>query len=216
MFSEEEMELYLVSSLFLLFFAGFDTSSTTTSVTLHFLAEKQDVQERLFNEISEKLESIDIEDLDYNAVQSLPYLDMVVNEALRIWPIGFLERKCTKPYKVPGTNFTIPAGMLVQIPYSGIMRDQQYYKNPNDFDPENFSPENKAKRNPYAFLAFGQGPRKCLGIRFAFLTMKLCLVRLIYKFKVLPSHLTPSKLEVDPLDQSAMPKGGVFINLEER
>ena len=110
----------------------------------------------------------------------------------------------------------IPEGMLVNIPNGGIMRDPEYFENPDEFDPEHFSPENKAKRNPYAFLAFGQGPRNCIGMRFALLAIKICLVRMIKEFKVVPSPKTPAKFELDPMNQSAMSKGGVHIRLERR
>ena len=53
-----------------------------------------------------------------------------------------------------------------------IMKDEKYFNNPEKFDPDNFSPEKKAERNPYAFLAFGQGPRNCIGMRFALLQVQ--------------------------------------------
>ena len=56
-----------------------------------------------------------------------------------------------------------------------IMKDEKYFNNPEKFDPENFSPERKAKRSPYAFLAFGQGPRNCVGMRFALLQVNILL-----------------------------------------
>jgi cytochrome P450 len=49
------------------------------------------------------------------------------------------------------------------------MKDEKYFSNPEIFDPDNFSPEKKAQRSPYSFLAFGQGPRNCIGMRFALL-----------------------------------------------
>ena len=33
------------------------------------------------------------------SIQALPYLDMVVYETLRFWPLGDLERKCVKDYR---------------------------------------------------------------------------------------------------------------------
>ncbi len=61
-----------------------------------------------------------------------------------------------------------------------IMKDEKYFSNPEKFDPEHFSPEKKAERSPYTFLAFGQGPRNCIGMRFALLQVmkkgtKVCL-----------------------------------------
>ena len=82
---------------------------------------------------------------------NMEYLDMVVNETMRHYPLaGEIERVCTKDYTVPGTNFTVPKGMTVQICASGIMMDERYYPNPSQFTPENFSRENKEKRNPYS------------------------------------------------------------------
>lgn len=54
------------------------------------------------------------------------------------------------------------------------MKDPQYYPNPDAFDPElHFNPSAKAERSPYSFLAFGQGPRNCIGMRFALLQVRL-------------------------------------------
>jgi cytochrome P450 len=39
----------------------------------------------------------------------------VIHESLRIYPLSIIERRCVKDYKVPGVDFVIPEGMLVQI-----------------------------------------------------------------------------------------------------
>jgi hypothetical protein len=39
----------------------------------------------------------------------------VVSEALRLYPLTILERLCVKDYKIPGVDFVVPKGMLVQI-----------------------------------------------------------------------------------------------------
>ena len=73
--------------------------------------------------------------------------------------------------------------MLVQFPTHAYMRDPQYFPNPDEFNPENFSPKNKASRSPYAYLSFGQGPRNCVGMRFALLNIKVAFARLLLNYR---------------------------------
>lgn len=60
-------------------------------------------------------------------------------------------------------SLTIPKGTVVVIPAEVVHRDEEHFPNPLNFDPERFSAESKGKRNPYAYLAFGVGPRNCIG-----------------------------------------------------
>ncbi|TRY73186.1 hypothetical protein TCAL_02546 [Tigriopus californicus] len=214
---DDEIELFLLSNAFILFFAGFDTSSTIMSVASYFLATHEDVQEKLYDEISEAIAQNDGSDvLDYTTVQALPYLDKVVHETLRIYPLTIIERACVKDYQIPGTNFVIEKDMLVQIPSTAIMKDPKYYDNPNEFDPENFSPEAKAKRNPYAFLAFGQGPRNCVGMRFALLQVKISLIRLLANYKLERCSQTLTELIPDPKSITIQPKGDILLTILPR
>lgn len=79
-------------------------------------------------------------------------------------PFPFLPRMCNKTYKVPETDIVIEPGTVVQIPVQSIHRDPDYYRNPDKFDPERFNDEGKDQMRP--FLAFGEGPRNCIGKNF--------------------------------------------------
>ena len=187
------------------------------SVCLYYLAKNPDCQANLHDEIDAVIgDNNGSRHLDYSVVQELPYLDKVVQETLRLYPLMFLERKCMKDYKIPDSDFTIPKGMLVQICHHAIMRDPKYYPSGDTFDPENFSPENKAARSPYAYLPFGQGPRNCIGMRFALLQMKVAISRVMADYKVLPSPKTVKELIGDPQSSSVLPKGGIYLSLESR
>jgi cytochrome P450 len=141
---------------------------------------------------------------------------MVVNETLRFYPLVFIERKCSKPYKIPGSNFVVPKGMLIQIPDGGIMRSPKFFPDPDNFNPDNFSPEFNTNRNPYAFLSFGLGPRNCIGMRFALMSVKICLIKMVRNFRLLASSKSPEKLVPDPMSLSGQPKGGVWLKIEKR
>ena len=47
-----------------------------------------------------------------------------------------------------------------------------------------FTPEEKAKRHPCAYMAFGYGPRNCIGMRYALLELKMALIEIVSKFKI--------------------------------
>jgi len=63
-------------------------------------------------------------------------------------------------------------------------------------DAREFNPMRHAeKRNPLLYLAFGLGPRNCVGMKFALVEMKLALVKLLQKFEFHPTKNTPVTLK---------------------
>jgi len=74
-----------------------------------------------------------------------------------------LNRECSKPYKIPGTDTVLEKGIPVFIPVTALHYDPNYYPEPDRFDPERFSEEEKQKRHHYVYLPFGEGPRICIG-----------------------------------------------------
>lgn len=215
---EDELEILLVANTLQLFLAGYETTSTILSVIIYFLAKNPDVQELAYQEIKDIIdENGSLEQLDYHTVKDrLQYLEKLIFEATRHYPLTVVERECVKDYKINGMEFVIPKGMLVQIPSLAFMKDEANFPDPEKFDPENFSPEQKAVRSPYAYLAFGQGPRNCIGMRFALLQMKIALTHVLYNYKVIPCAKTVEKLVPDPLSRTGQPIGGVWVKLEKR
>lgn len=71
------------------------------------------------------------------------------------------------------------------------------------------------KRHPLAFLAFGLGPRNCIGMKFALVEMKLALVNLLKNFEFLPSENTPTHLElIEGIVRH--PKNGISLKFKKR
>ena len=81
---------------------------------------------------------------------------------------GFaLMRRATEDYAVPNSKHVIPKGSTVFIPVIGFHFDEKYFKNANTFDPDRWTPEEIAKRPSNAYIPFGDGPRNCIGMRYA-------------------------------------------------
>jgi cytochrome P450 family 6 len=153
----------VAAQCFVFFIAGFETSSTAAQFALYELARNPDIQKKLQEEIDEVSRQHGGK-ITYEAVQGMELLDRVVAETLRMYPpVPVLTRQCTKTYTIPGTNAVIDEGVLAIIPVYAIQRDERYFPNPSKFDPDRFTEENKAKRDNYVYLPFGEGPRVCIG-----------------------------------------------------
>lgn len=150
----------LAAEGFIFYSGGFETSSTLMTFCIYELALNPDIQERLREEIKEATDENDGK-LSYEMLVGMKYMDMVINETLRKYPpIPQHSRKTTKEYKIPGTELILEKGVSIEIPVFAFQRDPEYFPEPEIFDPERFLPENVKSRHPFAFIPFGEGPRK--------------------------------------------------------
>lgn len=160
----ELSEALMMAQMFVFFGAGFETSSTASSYTLHQLAFNPDCQEKVQAEIDRVLEKYDNK-ITYEAIKEMNYLEMAFFEAMRMYPsVAFLIRMCrSKEYTFPEINLSIHEDVKVIIPIQAIQMDEKYFNEPNRFDPERFSFGSKDARKNFVYLAFGEGPRACVG-----------------------------------------------------
>jgi len=212
--TDEEKSFLLVANLLLMFFAGQDTISITMATVIHQLIFHQEVQENIFQEIMEVFPE-ECDELTWDKVHECEYMDRAIQEAMRYSnAFDSTERTCTKDYKVPGTEIIIPKGRIVKLYLAGMMEKGKNFKNPKEFDPDNFLPENKP--NKFAFQAFGQGPRACVGYRYAMVSLKIALISLLRHHRVVPSQKSKKgRLELDPNQLFAI-KGGTWFKTEKR
>ena len=205
----------IISTALIMLSAGYDTTGQTMSFILYELAVNPECQEALYNEIKDNSDEDD--ELSYETIQSLPYLDAIIQETLRKHPVAFmLERVCSKEYKLPGHDLIIPKGGVVRALNVGICNDPEIFPNPKEFKPERFLKENKGDRNPYSFMGFSVGPRNCLAMRFATFEMKMCISSLVSNFKFVPCDKTVLTVERDPKNLLGGPKDGLWIKCEKR
>uniref|UniRef100_A0A8B9YH68 unspecific monooxygenase n=1 Tax=Bos mutus grunniens TaxID=30521 RepID=A0A8B9YH68_BOSMU len=186
-----DQELMAQSIIFI--FAGYETTSSTLSFLLYILATHPDVQQKLQVEIDATFPNK--APPTYDVLAQMEYLDMVVNETLRMFPIAVrLERLCKKDVEIHGVS--IPKGTTVTVPISVLHKDPQLWPEPEEFRPERFSKKNKDSINPYVYLPFGTGPRNCIGMRFAIMNMKLAIVRVLQNFSFKPCKETQIPLKI--------------------
>ncbi|XP_060116484.1 cytochrome P450 3A9-like [Heteronotia binoei] len=193
-------------------FAGYEPSSNSLGYIAYLLATHPDVQQKLQDEIDSVLPNK--APLTYDAIMQLEYLDMVIDETQRLYPLGGrLERLSKKDVEINGV--IIPKDTVVMIPPFVLHRDPEYWPEPEEFRPERFSKENRENINPYTYLPFGAGPRNCIGMRFALVTMKVAIVRLLQQFSFRTCKETPIPLELNS-QVFLMPKKPIVLKLVPR
>ncbi|NXP44780.1 CP3AO protein, partial [Heliornis fulica] len=186
-------DIEVLAQAFIFIFAGYEPTSNTLCYLAYELAMHPDVQQKLLEEIDTVLPNK--APLTYEAIMQLEYLDMAVSETLRLFPLGGrLERTCKKDVEINGV--TIPKGTIVVIPPATLHYDPEYWPNPEEFRPERFSKENKDTIDPYTYLPFGAGPRNCIGMRFALLTLKVAITILLQHFTFQTCKETPIPLKL--------------------
>lgn len=196
-------------SVFLL--AGHETSSTALTYFLHALSRHKDVQDKLRAEIREAYrvaESEGRDSLSADQLGSLPYLDAVVRETLRVLPpVALTVREAVSDDVLPLSepirgrdgrlldSIFIPRGQTVSIDIMRVNRNTQLFgQDAKEFRPERWlDNDGELKKQSHAFetwspiLSFLGGPRGCIGYRFAILEIKTIASVLINKFAFDPS-----------------------------
>lgn len=141
-------------------------------------------------------------------------------ESLRLHPpIPVAGRKCTKNYKLPGTNVVIEEGTFVMFSATGLQKDPKYYDEPKIFKPERYSKEKKKGKSftEMPNLSFGVGPRNCLGMRMGRLDSKLAIILLLRKFRFeLADEHKNTELKLHPLTLTATPVNGIKLKVFSR
>ncbi|KAK1117067.1 hypothetical protein K0M31_016990 [Melipona bicolor] len=211
----------IVAQAFIFFLAGFDTVSTLMCYVVYELALHQDVQDKLREEIDGCLKEGNGE-ISYEAMSNMEYIEMVISEALRMHPPTLIvDRVCAKKFELPAAapgyqTATVYPNDNVWIPVLAIHRDPKYFPEPERFDPERFNKENKNNIDPYAYIPFGVGPRKCIGSRFALVETKLLIIHLLVKFVIKPNERTKVPIVYKKVDFTLASKDGFCVTLEKR
>ena len=187
----------VVGNCVIFFIAGFETTAATLSYCLYELSVNPEVQEKLYNEIIENVGELDRSSSEYyDKVMHLPYLECVIKETLRKYPplLALERRVATDKYLLNG-SITLRKDQLVQVPTMAVHYDEEYYPEPEVFKPTRWLPENKHILTPYTYVPFGIGPRNCVGMRFAYQEIKLCLAHILTRYRFVRSVRTPDKLK---------------------
>jgi cytochrome P450 len=155
--------------------AAYENVARALTWTLLALARHPPIEARLRTEVDCVLGGRAPEEADRH---ELRYTEMVLAEALRLWPPNALLSRVAQRDDVLPTGSRVRAGSKLLLSPYVVHRDPTYYPDPERFDPERFSEEGRRGRPRYAYFPFGGGPRVCVGRMLAVQQCTLALARI--------------------------------------
>ena len=188
--------------------AGHDTSTAQLAWTLYLLGAHPDWMDRVQTEIRETLGSA-LPTPDNT--RSLPALDQVIKESLRLYPpIHVGSRSASQDVELMG--YTIPAGTRLMYSIYLVQRHPSFWDNPDDFQPERFAGAYQTRVTPFTYLPFGGGPRNCIGGAFAQLEARIALTRML---QVNDLTLLQTKVKAN-MGATLEPRPNVLMQLDKQ
>ncbi|HSY46043.1 MAG TPA: cytochrome P450 [Steroidobacteraceae bacterium] len=184
-------ERALVDEIMTLIVAGHETTASGLNWTWYLLSQHPEVQARLHAEI----DAVDYPLAPELAqVETLTYTGQVVNEALRLYPPGWVLSRRTIEADVLG-GYPIPPGTNVLLPLYLLHRHPQFWEDPDAFRPERFAPGHETERTRFAYMPFAAGPRHCIGETLALYEMLMHLFLVARRYRLIYVPGKPLELE---------------------
>lgn len=160
--------------------AGLDTVANTIASTVYAILKTPGVLEKVQAEADALFENESITEDD---VRGLDYINACVKESMRLWPIAVAGmRVANEEFEWEG--FTIPEDELLFIGLTVPHHMEEYFPEPEKFDPYRFYPDRKEHMKPGAYSPFSRGTHTCLGQQLAEVQMGLTMARLFHRFNL--------------------------------
>jgi cytochrome P450 len=163
--------------------AGTLTSAHMLSLTSYFVLENPRILKALSAELSHAMPDASSSP-NMQVFESLPYLNAVINEGLRM-SYGSMHRlsRSHPNASLQYGDWVIPPGTPVGYSAYLVHNNPKLFPNPQEFNPERWTrlePSERQRLRSY-LNTFGRGTRQCVGMRLAYAEIYLTLGYLFRK-----------------------------------
>lgn len=170
----------LLDELATLIIAGHETTAGTLNWAWWLLAQHSQVEKRMLEEMAGLP---DDENLSVSDVAGLEYCQQILLETLRLYPpVWLFSRRALESDQLG--EFAIPAGAQIFICPYFLHRREDYWPDPERFDPDRFASTSGDADPSAAFVPFSAGPRRCIGEFFSLIEMRMHLAILARRFRL--------------------------------
>lgn len=189
--------------------AGHETVGSTAAFITYLVSKHPDIERRVVEEVDTVLRG---RRPGFEDLRGLQYTNMVVREALRLYPSAWtISRQALQDDQIG--PYHVPKGSTIMLSPYVMHRNPKYWNNPEAFVPERFAPEEVEQRQSHTYVPFGGGPRGCIGDNFALTELTLLTAMIYQRFtlQVVPGYT----LRPEPMI-SLRPVGGVAMTVQRR
>jgi len=198
----------LIDEVMTLIVAGHETTAAALTWTWYLVARHPDVAAELEAEADRTPDGL----LDLEAAESLSFAHQVVQEALRLYPPGWLFTRRAIEDDVLG-GFPIAARTDVFISPYTLHRHPDFWNAPEEFQPARFAGIDAKERHRFAYIPFSVGPRHCIGENMAMFEMLVHVNRMARRFRLRLSNDDPIELEAQI---NLRPRSNLLMTVQNR
>lgn len=144
------------------------------------VAAAPDVEERLHAEVDAALQG---SSAAYEHLPALKLTSRCITETIRLWSPGWLLTRAVAVDTHLGGHF-IPAGTTIVFSPYILHHRPDLYPDPERFDPDRWDNAERPAPPRDAFIAFGSGPRKCIGDQFVMIESTLALAAIVSRWQL--------------------------------
>jgi cytochrome P450 len=198
----------LLDEVMTMFVAGHDTAAAALTWIIYLLNKNPKALDQMKEELNVNWDG---KVVTFETLNSLPYMKMVIQEALRLLPpVWAFGRKAKEDDVI--LNYQIKKGNSLNIPVYAIHRHPDFWEHPNEFYPEHFLPEAVKQRDKFAYMPFSLGQHRCIGEYFAIMEIQMVLMRIYKNFKI--ELTTQEPMEFIPL-VTLKPKHAIQVQINK-
>jgi enediyne biosynthesis protein E7 len=199
----------LIDEVMTLIVAGHETTAAALTWTWHLISQHRDTAAQLEAEADAVTVGTP---LGLDAAESLAFTHQVIQEALRLYPPGWLFTRRTLEADELGGFAIGPRTDVFISPYL-LHRHPEFWSEPEEFRPERFAGADAEERHKFAYIPFSVGPRHCIG-------ENLALFEMLGHVSMMSRRFRMTRVGNDPIELEAQinlrPRFNLMMTVEER
>ncbi len=209
---KESEDVFLRDVIMSFCVAGRDTTAVLLSWLFWIIAKDEAIQTALLTEIDGVLKKAP-PSYDNTSAKSMPYLNGLIHEALRLYPPVPVDSKCSVNETVLPDGTVVPAKCDVNYDPYAMGRLETLWEEPLKIDPQRWY---GTKASQYKFPVFQAGPRICLGQTMALVEARMltCMLLQNFTFTLVEGQEITYKMSVTLALKSNL--GGLHVRVTRR